>query len=558
MRTLLLLAVCVAGAAASYQDRPVVRVEQGAAAGSFLRSAKGRRYAAFQGMPYARARARFQEAEPAEAWDGVWPADEPGSECLQYMHTHGDHEQRVRGSEDCLFVNVFTPQLPNGTNPALDVIVFIHGGAFMFGSGDTFGPRYFMDRDVVFVTFNYRLGILGFLSTEDEVAPGNNGLKDQVLALRWVQRNIAVFGGDAGSVTLMGMSAGGASVHLHYLSPLSRGLFHRGISVSGTALCPWVLAESLRAKAELMAAALGCSVASSRHVVDCLSSRPARKVVGLTSKFQEFLYNPFSPFGPTVEAGGARAFLPRHPVDVLGSGQARDLPWVTSVTTHEGLYPAADLLRDDAHIRELDRRFEELAPHLLDFNHTVPAARLREVSRRVRAAYLGARPISRETMPAVVEMVGDRLFVVDAVLAARLQASVNRAPVFFYQFGYRGEDSLSEWMTGDGVDYGCCHADDMGFVTQVFFSDPEQTAGDRQMTQLLLDFFVSFARTGRPGLDGAWEPVDAAAEGLGYLAIAGPHRVEQRHSADLGRAAFWLSLGLRERRTAPPPRGDEL
>lgn len=105
-----------------------------------------------------------------------------------------------------------------------DVSIHIHGGAFMFGSGDRYKPDYLMDHDdIIYVSFNYRLGPLGFLSTGDSIVPGNNGLKDQVAALSWVQRNIVAFGGDPSKVTITGLSAGGASVHYMYLSPLSHG-----------------------------------------------------------------------------------------------------------------------------------------------------------------------------------------------------------------------------------------------------------------------------------------------------------------------------------------------
>lgn len=118
-------------------------------------------------------------------------------------------------------------QLPqNGLIPGglMNVIVYIHGGAFQFGGGIGYGPQYLLDSDdFVYVSINYRLGPLGFATTGDEILPGNNGLKDQVAALKWIQRNIAAFGGNPGAVTIAGMSAGGASVHYHLLSPMSAG-----------------------------------------------------------------------------------------------------------------------------------------------------------------------------------------------------------------------------------------------------------------------------------------------------------------------------------------------
>ena len=157
--------------------------------------------------------------------------------------------KRAEGSEDCLYLNVYTRSIkPDRPQP---VMVWIHGGAFAYGSGDdsVYGADYFMTKDVVLVTLNYRLGIFGesllarecrsfgprpnteerqlyfagFLNLEDELAPGNQGFKDQVLALKWVQSNIANFGGDPKRVTIFGESAGAASVHYLTLSTMAKG-----------------------------------------------------------------------------------------------------------------------------------------------------------------------------------------------------------------------------------------------------------------------------------------------------------------------------------------------
>lgn len=149
-----------------------------------------------------------------------------------------------------------------------------------------FGPNIIMDRNVIYVNFNYRLGPLGFLSTEDEVLPGNLGLKDQVAALKWIKENIQYFGGNPDSVTLTGVSAGGSSVQLHYLSPLSRGLFNRGISQSGSALSPWILQENAREKAVRVAEILGCVSESSQEIVNCLRQRSGRQIVNTVKDFQ--------------------------------------------------------------------------------------------------------------------------------------------------------------------------------------------------------------------------------------------------------------------------------
>lgn len=186
--------------------------------------------------------------------------------------------------EDCLYINVYTPSLDKQAN--LDVIVFIHGGALMYLEPGVSGPKMIMDRNVIYVNFNYRLGPLGFLSTEDEVLPGNLGLKDQVAALKWVKENIQYFGGNADSITLTGISAGGSSVQIHYLSPLSKGLFNRGISQSGSALSPWLLQENAREKAVKLAEILNCRSENSSAIVNCLLQRSGRQIVNTVKEFQ--------------------------------------------------------------------------------------------------------------------------------------------------------------------------------------------------------------------------------------------------------------------------------
>ncbi|KAJ8871621.1 hypothetical protein PR048_027948 [Dryococelus australis] len=167
----------------------------------------------------------LQPPQPSEPWDGVLNATQDPNICVQRNIYLGSHE--IEGQEDCLYLNVYTPQLPDETRETKlrPVMVWIHGGGWLSGGGilGFYSPAHLLDRDVVLVGFNYRLGALGFLSTGDKVCPGNNGMKDQVMALRWVRDNIAAFGGDPNSVTIFGQSAGGASVHYHVISRMSRG-----------------------------------------------------------------------------------------------------------------------------------------------------------------------------------------------------------------------------------------------------------------------------------------------------------------------------------------------
>jgi len=268
----------------------------------------------------------------------------------------------------------------------------------MFGGGSDYLPDHIMDNEkMILVTVNYRLGILGFLSTEDEVLPGNLGMKDQVEALKWVQRNIRAFNGDPDKVTLSGFSAGGASVQLHYLSPLSKGLFKNGISHSGNALDPWVFMESAKSKAYKVAEYMDCPYDDHTKMLECLKEQPVEELVMLLKEFQPFLYNPFSPLGLVVEPAHEAAFISENPRILLKNGKFNHLPWLLTQAKDEGLYPAAEFYSKETYLDEIDTNFDEIAPYILHFNdETDDKQKLLKASSTIRKFYMGDKKISRE------------------------------------------------------------------------------------------------------------------------------------------------------------------
>lgn len=190
------------------QERPIVTTSTGQVQGVQISTGVLQpNYFAFKGIPFAEAPVgplRWRNPVPHRGWQGVLDAENHRGTCPSgtWLGLGGG------GEEDCLFLNVYTPTLTG--NRA--VMVWVHGGSFTTGSGDLYGPDFLVNEGVIVVSFNYRIGALGFLSTGDGAAQGNYGMKDMVEALRWTRQNIAAFGGNPNQVTLFGQSAGGVAV----------------------------------------------------------------------------------------------------------------------------------------------------------------------------------------------------------------------------------------------------------------------------------------------------------------------------------------------------------
>ncbi|KAE8743191.1 Carboxyl/Cholinesterase 36 [Frankliniella occidentalis] len=228
---------------------PMATVESGALRGLCRPERLGHsKYAAFLGVPYAKPPLkdlRFKSPRPPEPWSGVRDALMVSARCTQ-----GDVDKQI-GSEDCLYLNVYSPRLEqNQKQELLPVLVHVHGGAMKEGSGTYIRPDYFVDQGIVVVTFNYRLSNYGFLNLDTDDAPGNAALKDIIAALKWIKRNIRNFGGDPEKVTINGCSSAAVLVHWLCLLPDTEGLFRAAIIKSGSALVSWGYSEQHRPYAE--------------------------------------------------------------------------------------------------------------------------------------------------------------------------------------------------------------------------------------------------------------------------------------------------------------------
>ncbi|XP_046737845.1 juvenile hormone esterase-like [Diprion similis] len=321
-------------------DRPEIRIPQGVLRGINLITQRNRSIFGFESVPFAKpplGELRFKGPLAPEPWNGTFDASRKAPYCAQIYET-GDFV----GDEDCLVLNVYTPRLPQGGNfTLLPVMVHMYGGAFQFGRIDSelFGPDYLLDKDVLLVLPNYRGGVLGFLSTGDEVSPGNYGLKDMVRALEWTRDNIQYFGGDPNRVTLFGSSAAATSIHYLTLSNSTNGLFHKYITQSGSALSLTMDAPTIcKNRAFQLGKHLGCPTNSSTILIDCLRGLTVSQLVNTTVPFQKWKFVKHYIWVPTVEPDVEGAILTQNPQDLIKAGKSRDLPWLCGVTRDEGLF----------------------------------------------------------------------------------------------------------------------------------------------------------------------------------------------------------------------------
>jgi para-nitrobenzyl esterase len=293
----------------------------------------------FRGIPYAAppvGEFRFREPQPVARWAGVRHAQQFGPRCMQPA-VGGKLDSRAKQmSEDCLYLNVWTPA--RGAEANLPVLVYFHGGEFVSGDGSL--PRYdganLASRGLIVVTVNYRLGVFGFLAPSEaarespHATSGNYGLLDQVSALRWVKANIAQFGGDPTKVTIAGDSAGSIAVSAHMASPLSRGLFARAIGESGAAFAPngmW-RKEQATAAAEKFTARVGATS------LQQLRSLPAQTLLAAATPSKHASAS--TTFRPSIDG----YFLTESPEQVFTNGGQAQVPLLLGSNSQERLYTA--------------------------------------------------------------------------------------------------------------------------------------------------------------------------------------------------------------------------
>jgi para-nitrobenzyl esterase len=309
-----------------------VTVDSGRIAGKVLPSG----VRAYLGIPFAAPpvrELRWRAPQPIAPWQGVYNADRFAPECIQVLRRHNLNHYfgEEATSEDCLYLNIWAP--PSiATGAKLPVIVFLYGGGFTIGSAGMamYGGESVAKHNAIFVNFNYRIGALGFMAHPELAAEsahhasGNYGLLDQVAALKWIQRNIAKFGGDPGNVTITGQSAGASSVAFLQASPLATGLFHRAAAFSGSAFGP---AAATPSRVEAEKAGLAVQAALGANSVAELRLLPADKIVAVQEDCQLGCAGTVK-ISPHVDGH----FLPDSPAKIFAQGRQNDVPLILAFT----------------------------------------------------------------------------------------------------------------------------------------------------------------------------------------------------------------------------------
>lgn len=497
----------------------VVKTNSGPIRGTRMRTDGGRDVDAFLAIPYAVAptgRRRFQPPVARVPWKRTLNATGDGEPCVQYNST----SRTVFGAEDCLVLNVYTSQLPAGNNnknnnsdaagngtATAPVVVFIHGGEFQVGSARStlYGPGYLLDNDLVLVTVQYRLDALGFLSTGDDSSPGNYGLLDQALALEWVQDNVGAFGGNRSKVTIVGQSAGAASVILHIVSPVSAGLFDGAVAMSGSPLCPWAMEDRPLEMAARLAADLDCptEATETEEMVACLRNVSAERLIATVHNASGAARRKgFLRFLPTVDEN----FLPAHPEEILANPQhVHSVPVMAGVVVGEGesLVPQR-LLPPNSTRAVLEAAIRKALTRVTGGgNWSSDAARL------VRKRYLSSVNVSDagQVRRALVRVVTDGEFDVCHYQTVRRLIGAG-LPVYAYSYDY-------VISAADMTDHSRGHSADLFtvFSPSPFGRGDNGSAGvrfndnDRRMASTMTSLITDFANTGEPSvqLQPAWE-----------------------------------------------------
>ncbi|XP_075146578.1 juvenile hormone esterase-like [Haematobia irritans] len=467
-------------------------------------------FVAFMGLPYAKPPVgdlRFRDPQKLEKIEGSYNAKYQGYECHSITATNA--------SEDCLYLNVYTKEIT--PSQSLPVVVMIHPGGLYLGSSNWMEPSLWMSKEIVLVTFNYRLGSLGFLNLGTKSIPGNAGFKDQVYALRWIQRNIERFGGNPHDITLMGYSAGALSVSLHLVSPMSKGLFHKAIIMSGSMPPQIKMTPQGNQKylAVRQAKKLKCENFNDMEdiqwdveghtnleyenleesdILSCMSKFSGLEIAKtLRSMFDFGKDNPIYLWLPVVEEDyGQERFLLEDFYTLLNKTNKIDVPLLVGYTNGEFCTSASDILKNMSLKESLENNFLSLAPRVFGYESWKNKKTIGE--ELLHYYFEGRTKFTLDDYDAMCNLFSDSLIRFGAHQTAEM-VSQKGTPVYFYEFQYQKPSNQMDAMftkKQDRVE----HMDDLQYLFN-WSNKKDFSQDDLDMVKMYTSFIFDFIKNGK-------------------------------------------------------------
>ncbi|XP_063709224.1 esterase B1-like [Culicoides brevitarsis] len=521
---------------------PIVNTNSGPVKGISRKNDVGKVFYSFQHIPYAQqpiGELRFKDPRPVIPWNQPLDCTKEGPKCFQFDNLSGELE--FFGSDECLGVNIFTPNLKPWR--PLPVCVWIHGGGFVVGSSSTdiYGPDLIVEKGVIMVSFNYRLGIFGFLSLKDPKlgVPGNAGLKDQSMALKWIKENISHFGGDPNNITVFGGSAGGASVHYQMISPMSKNLFNRAVPMSGSALSPWATVPTIYPELlKRLAAVLRLPEDANDEILyeALLKCDPKELLIYVETliKPEEKLNSAaaWSSFLPQVEPYVSEmCFLPASPLELGRNAWSLGMDVIFGGCENEGfLWNGFSV--DEAGMMEINKNNAYLLPKELFEELGVEEGNSK--GKILKEFYFGEKDVSRENFDIYLSYLDEATFWHQMYRAFVLQRQNSSGNTFLYNLNIPPSVDVPGFYKLFRDSYqlthmnGTCHGEDLPLLFKTKYDRRFQKGDDNYAAQqVFLNFFIEFVKRGDPNFeslettnDEPWKPLEKGqAENLSTLEI---------------------------------------
>ncbi|XP_055302443.1 glutactin-like [Sitodiplosis mosellana] len=476
----------------------------------------------FLNVPYAESPSgnrRFKAPVPIKPWNGVRNAETYGTKCptLHDLNEMAPSEREKKDLEDCLNMAIYTTNL----NASLPVMVYIHGGGFYLHSAKEFPPNYLMERDIVLVVIQYRLDILGFLSTNSKEIPGNAGLMDSIQALQFIKENIKYFGGDPNKITIFGQSSGAAMVSTLLVSPtVPQDLFHKAIIQSGSIFGKWAYTIDPVTDARNIAQAAGLNPNQSLSSLNrAFMTMTVHELLKAVDKYQMngLLDGKVLSGGRSISIGGPNNLLSDTPQNfVLSGSYNKSIPIIVGTTKDDGDYVATvayDILAASNKLSDKTFMSNDLINALcrmagIDDESGVLEALASSIywtQEQILSADFGV------CSHGIIDMLGTVIFKAPALQLAQTNSRMNPLGTFVYTLDYKGQYTRFGYG-GDVSHYpfngGVSHSDDLIYL----FPYPPEVAqlneDDTKIAKILVDLWTSFAINGTPDLSNSKEGIN--------------------------------------------------